>query len=882
MIEPVIPSDPTPLLRDLFVCRHSDHIAGRAGSTAGYDDLDLSAPVRAHLDTKYPEGIYLHQRSALETILHGADVCLSTGTASGKTLAFHLSALSLLAQNPKAKILVLYPLKALATEQEERWIRVIEETGVDAKVGVIMGGVNTRERPRILEESRVVIMTPDVLHSWCLPNIGRPGLRKWFSNLKLLIIDEVHVYTGIMGSNAAFLLRRLDHGVRRLKGGFQIFAASATLASPVDHVRHLTGRDAVLINRDCDTSPKQPVTVHLIESPLKHPQEATVKLIERLVRDGRRFIVFADSRQTVEQLGAQTAFALGKEDADEDDSFETSLIQSVGIPAVLPYRSGYEAGDRRAIEEALRSGALKGVVSTSALELGLDIQGLDTAVLYGMPATSTSFEQRIGRVGRTQPGTVFIVNAGSVLDSQIFAKPESWRERPPAEGALYLGNPRIQYVHALMLARPGGDDDLVGGSGGDLADVGVSWPDGFLRLCEDERSGQVPRELIQMKVDAGPTPQFAFPLRDVETQFAVMMKHGPVLRSLGSLSFAQAMREAYPGAVYYHMGKPYRVTNMNFSKKEILVRTEKKYYTAPRYLPTRVYPSLIDESFFDGHAFGSDLTVIDCDLQISEAVIGWNERRGLNLTSHDYPAAAGSGVSFQRNRFERNYMTSGVTIFHPLLDELGTHAIDVAQAIFEGLMLIIPFERQDIGAATDVLQRAFGDMEQGRRFIALHDKTYGSLRLASRIKDPSLMIRAIDAGAAALSAIYSRVQESDKDDTTEEDQAIAVEAALTSIRDLLADEEASVISAGGTAPTPSDRLAVIRPGSVGWLESSLNHEVQILNVTYSPTLQCTAYVIPKGDGSRHLVRFDKVLPIKGRSEMAWFDVDFNEVVDEPE
>jgi DEAD/DEAH box helicase domain-containing protein len=304
--------------------------------------------------------------------------------------------------------------------------------------------------------------------------------------------------------------------------------------------------------------------------------------------DKHRFIAFVDSRKQVEYL---SAIIRRSDDRNKAETFRADHIQAM---QVLPFRAGYELEDLNTIQSRISTGTVRGVISTSALELGMDIPFLDTGVLIGVPMSRTSLLQRIGRIGRHKPGLVVMINRGSVQDKQAFQDSDTLMARPLTESSLYLENQRIQYLHALCLARHGGEHDsaIGGGSGTDSEFASaVNWPPGFLELCQKERIGEVSPDLQPMKMKGGEAPSHVFPLRDVESQFKVELKQGPNLRSLGTLSHGQVMREAYPGAVYY-TGQPFRIYRVLEQAKKIQARSEAHYTTKPTALPTLVFPNL--------------------------------------------------------------------------------------------------------------------------------------------------------------------------------------------------------------------------------------------------------------------------------------------------
>jgi DEAD/DEAH box helicase domain-containing protein len=283
------------------------------------------------------------------------------------------------------------------------------------------------------------------------------------------------------------------------------------------------------------------------------------------------------------------------------------------------------------------------VVSTSALELGIDIRDLDVAVIVGVPRSTTSLTQRIGRVGRQRPGIIVIVDGGDAYSDPVLRDPETLFDRPPAESALYLENPRIQYIHAMCLSREGGEHELACTAAGRnqddcLLQEGLSWPKGFTELCERERTGQVPADLQSMKTDAGESPHHVFPLRDVESQFEVHMRSRRDIQRRGNLSYGQVMREAYPGAVYYYTTIPYRVTAVYHRTRQVHVRPERRYTTKPQMMPIRVFPNF-SEKVFEARRYGQAV-LIECHVQVREVVTGVIEKRGPNQMTFQYPRTA--------------------------------------------------------------------------------------------------------------------------------------------------------------------------------------------------------------------------------------------------
>jgi len=732
-------------------------------------DLKLSTASKKLLRT-FDKGIYLHQKEAIRSAKEGKNVCISTGTASGKTLAFQIAAIERLAHDQSSRIMAIYPMKALGREQEIRWKDAIEQAGMTTPIGRIDGGVIPAYRQHVLSDSQIVILTPDIIHAWLLSNLSNKKVLSFLEKVDLIVVDEVHTYSGVFGSNSAFLFRRLQHIFKMMGKAPQFICASATIANPEKHLENLFGLNFSLITKEQDSSPKNQVDIYLADPP--GAQDFLTEVVNLLSplneKTHSRFITFVDSRKQVELISSIIARNHSKEeknDTDVGDEFTKEIAttsesnddiseeEPAYVPEevvsvldgidVLPYRAGYEETDRARIQERLSSGKLSGIISTSALELGIDIPYLETCILVGVPPSSTSLWQRIGRIGRSSKGSVIVINSGSVYDQAVFSNPESLLQRPLSESTLYLENPYIQYIHALCLARLGGEHDQVEATLNlkPLPEFfsDVKWPEKFVLLCEQERSGQIPRELQSMKSESGDNPNYAFPLRDVETQFKVEFRQGPNVKSLGSLSYDQLMREAYPAAVYYYATVPYRVTKVYFTSKTVLVRKEKRYTTKSNKLPTMIFPNL-QEDIYQSYSQG-DLICLESHLQVRELINGFKERRGPNEKFYPYPLSGEIGIYFALPLFTRNYFTTGAIITHPVFNEDKVDVPLIAQFLYEAFILLIPYERQDINFATDKFRIKVDPLKKDGKFIAIYDQTYGSLRLTSRVLEEDVLNR---------------------------------------------------------------------------------------------------------------------------------------------
>lgn len=845
---------------------------GREARRFAYDSLDITEQSKKYLKGAFPDGVYLHQSEAIKAYLDGKNVCLTTGTASGKSMVFYLMGIEEIIKNPSAKILAIYPLKALGKEQQSRWEKAFGHAGMPAKVGRIDGEVNVSLRSEIIKNAQVLIATPDVIHAWLMSNLGNKEVMQFISNLSLIVVDEIHNYTGVFGSNAAFLFRRLQLALSMVRKSFSYVCASATISKPEEHLSKLLGKEFQIIGENLDTSPKEPLTIKLVNPPPTKDLLTNINdLFTAVSQQPTNFITFVDSRKQAEYVSSIAARSQQKE-MEEDWNYDH--LRKFNI---LPFRSGYEEADREIIQDRLSQGELRGVVSTSALELGIDIPYLNLGILVGVPPSGTSFFQRIGRIGRSKKGEIVVVNRGDLYDENIFRDPERLLKLPLSEGALYLENPRIQYIHALCLARQDGEYHQVCEQL-NIADnanfeAGVNWPKGFVEMCKNERLGLVPKELQSMKEQGGNDPNHVYPLRDVDSQFKVEHKRGPERRSLGSLSYGQLMREAYPGAIYYYTSVPFRIFKVRVQQREVEARSEKKYTTTPITLPIQVYPNLSEGNIYQGFRYG-DLILIECSLQIREAIAGYKERRGPNEVVFNYPLDRSTNIYFDQPRFARNYFTTGIIISHPTLGGQTIHGQALAKILYETFLMVIPFERNDINYAWDKFKVSSGSVKEGDRFISIYDQTYGSLRLSGRFLEPDV-----------LNKTFKRVKEIISLGIVQEIDEQTLGSFELLYNDLM--KPPSKITKNVSVDTTLEeegKIRVIMPKSKGLNVQRDNEEFEVEAVFFSPDIKGLAYrgkhlseLNDKHKEVQVIVPISSIVEIPGESKVGFYNLKTGEL-----
>ena len=660
------------------------------------------------------KGLWRHQSLALERAATGKNVVLSTGTASGKSLIFQAVSLRLVLEDPEARILVFYPLKALAADQMASWKQAIEAVGLtEDTIGMIHGGIRPDEkRIKIIEKARIVLMTPDVCHAWFMRQVSTPSIRRFLASLRLLVIDEAHVLEAVFGSNVAYLLRRLQVArflivQNRQMPPLQIIAASATIASPAAHLESLTGASFTMIDEKEDGSSTYERSLLHISVP-DAAQGAVGGLLSSLLDDSKQgsFITFVDSRQGVERIA----------DHLNDDE-------------VRPYRSGYEERDRTDIERSLQRGQLRGVISTSALELGINIPHFSVGLNVGIPNSRKAFRQRVGRIGRSQPG-VFAVLANPQAFRRHGSTFEDYWQGSVEPSHLYLENRFMQFMHARCLS-----DELDAlGAKPTYTPANVAWPEGFERIYEFARPGGArPREFDPIAQVGGDEPHLNYPLRNIgEISFKLQGVQGSLDNEIGTISLSQAIREAYPDGIYLHLARRYRVLewrNSAFERLVRLTRTKAPPITRP-LVQTYVNAAVDEQGILDGRYKESKGGFLcECELQVTERVVGYSQgkmnRLYKNLRQENPRLTAKT----------RDFRTTGIVlrIDRPWIREKDLK-VKIASALKDLVIREYSVSPQDINCvATNIALVRSGTRSAISDAIVIYDGTYGSLRLTEPI-----------------------------------------------------------------------------------------------------------------------------------------------------
>ncbi len=573
--------------------------------------------VRAALAEAGIDALYEHQALALEAAWAGPTI-VTTGTASGKSLCFNLPTLDVLCRDPRARAMYLYPTKALAQDQA----RALHAFGLHRQVrpAIYDGDTPREDRAAIRRRANLVLTNPDMLHVGILPNH-----RAWgdlFTNLAVVVIDEAHVYRGVFGSHVANVIRRL----RRIAAAYgtepRVLLASATIANPVELAERLTGLDDIaLVDRDGSPSARRqiamwnpPVLDEALQTRRSSLGEAADLLFE-LITGGARTICFIKSRKAVELVAKITADRLTAEAPELADR-------------VAPYRAGYTAQQRREIEGRLVRGELLAVITTDALELGIDIGALDAAVVVTFPGTVASLRQMWGRAGRRGRGLAVYIAGEDALDQFFCRHPDEFLDRPVEAAILDHENEHIHHGHLLCAAHEGpleeADEEFLGPrllahaealeAGGELVRRRGRF---VLRRPEDYPAAHV--SLRSAAPDA----------------FAVMDAINGEL--LGTVEATRAHSTTHEGAIYLHLGRSYEVVELDLEARRAVVRPfEGAWYTQPKKETDTYIERLLDQRECLG------VTLSFGTVTVTEQVLAYQRKRlpdheVLDLQALDLP-----------------------------------------------------------------------------------------------------------------------------------------------------------------------------------------------------------------------------------------------------
>jgi DEAD/DEAH box helicase domain-containing protein len=537
------------------------------GGAARFEDVTLDSRLEDALQSRDIDRLYAHQAQTIDAVRSGEDVVLATETASGKSLAYTVLAFER-AMERRATTLYLAPQVALINDQTETLSGLAADLGFGSGVTVeqYTGRQSRSEKQAIRNRQPTVLLcTPDMLHYGLLPHARR--LWKWFfERLETVVVDEVHEYRGVFGSQVSLVFRRLARLCAEFGADPEFVCCSATIGNPVEHAATVTNRNRDSIRLvDTDDSESGP-THWLFWNPPEYGEDGwgsgrrrsshteTERLFCDLVVRGHQTLVFTGSRQTAERYATESGKRL-RERGEHD------LVDSIEA-----YQAALTDDRRRAIEAGLQSGDVRGVWSTNALELGVDIGGLDAVILDGYPGTRMAAHQQAGRAGRgSDPSLVAFVAGEDQLDQYLMSNPAAFFDGDPEKAVTNPENDRLMPGHVRSAAdeswlRPEADRHF-----------GERFPEVVADLTDEGALSRRETDEGVRWLNNGSSPQHEMGLRTIDDR--QIRLRGPNGETIAELSFDDALRDAHPGAIYHHQGRTYEVTDLDLGTNVAQLQT---------------------------------------------------------------------------------------------------------------------------------------------------------------------------------------------------------------------------------------------------------------------------------------------------------------------
>ncbi len=539
-------------------------LAPKPAETAPFPD-DLSPLLTIQLDQVGIHSLYVHQSLAYNKIRDGHNVAVVSGTASGKTLCYNLPVIDTLIKQPQTKALYLFPTKALAQDQLANLHEILdflERSDID-HAHIYDGDTPQHMRANLRTKSSIILTNPDMLHTGILPH--HTVWKDFFTALRFVVIDEMHAYRGVFGSHVANVIRRLKRITRFYGSQPQFILTSATIANPQELAERLIEKPVQVIEHDGSPHGEQHFLIYnppFVDKKLGIRQSALLEgtqLAGELLDENIQTIVFGRTRRTIELL---LTYLRQRESVESPNQ-------------VRGYRSGYLPKERRAIEEGLRRGEVKGVVATSALELGIDIGGMDAAVLIGYPGSIAATRQQAGRAGRKlTPSLSVLVTAPNAMDQYLAKHPDYFFDRSPERALIAPNNLLIllQHIRSAAFELPFQPNEGFGAIPADQLRA-------FLDLLA--QNGELHQQGDRYFWMADQYPAAAISLRNVTPDNVTLIVKGTYKNeTIGQVDLNSAYWMVHPEAVYLHEGISYLVDKLDLEAGAAYLRQVAiDYYT---------------------------------------------------------------------------------------------------------------------------------------------------------------------------------------------------------------------------------------------------------------------------------------------------------------
>lgn len=703
-----------PFFRDQVV-----HVETLPERSPVYQEVNggIQEPIAVALGRKGIQKLYSHQATAIDRIRQGKNIVIVTGTASGKTLCYTIPVMETLLEDPLASMLFIYPTKALAQDQLRGLASMQhEDLGIQFMSGTYDGDTPQSLRKKLRDGGNVILTNPDMLHQGILPNHSR--WHRFFTQLKYVVIDEVHAYRGVFGSHLANVLRRLARICNHYGASPQFICSSATIDNPRQHAERITGKLMELV--DNDGAPRGPKRFVLWNPPpleraasgksedwrvggdRRSSRREAVELTTALVQAGVQTITFVRTR-----LAAELIF--------KDCREKLSRVSRRLADSVHAYRGGYLPEERREIERKLSAGEILAVSSTNALELGIDIGSLDACILVGYPGTIASLWQQAGRAGRgLDESVVFLVGQNAPIDQYLMTHSRYLFGQSPEQAVVDPDNPHIVVGHLKCatneLPLSDADSELMGPYASAVLEL----------LEEDECVTHIDENWYWASSDF---PAADVNLRNICGPVYTIQDESQEERVIGTMDEISALSQVHDHAVYLHGAETYFVNRLDVDQKIAFVeRKDLDYYTqSVQASEIKIDEKEVEEPWRGGLLGFGDVTVTTTIPMFKK--IRFNSRDSLGFEKLELPPQSLETVAF--------WFVPPDSVIERMQKQnliVGEALTGIANVLMEVAPLYVMCDTQDIGAVVDSK-----NLKHDAMF--LHDKYPGGMGYARRCLD---------------------------------------------------------------------------------------------------------------------------------------------------
>lgn len=689
---------------------------------------NLSTELCGYLSEKGIGKLYCHQAEMFEKAMEGNNIVITTSTASGKTLSFLLPVIREILSNPLARAIFIYPTKALASDQYRAILPYLEYFGDNRiSAGVYDGDTTVNERSRIRKSANIILTNPEMINAAFLPNHSKFGFDFIFSNLKYVVIDELHTYRGAFGSHLANVFRRLGRVCRYYNSSPKYLCSSATIANPVKLAEEICGQKFIRVSKDGSPAPQKK---YMLVQPPKimgndkkyygqvQSTSVAADLLPDLVENDNSFIAFAKSRRNVEVVLKES-----RDKLETENFFGGSLKDKIS-----GYRGGYTPIERKEIENKMITGVLRGLVSTNALELGIDIGKIDTTVIIGYPGTRASFWQQSGRAGRSgSESTNYLILDNLPFDQYIAINPDWLFESGSENAVIDKNNLLIELAHIRAAAA---EIPLT------LDDISI-FPDLGETIPVLIRASELTNQSGKFAWSGNSFPAGDFSLRNIDkARYKLINKDNN--KEITEMDEMQAFREVHNGAIYMHDGVQYQVIKLDLeSRTAFAIPSNGNYYTMPGGITNiRIIQGSKDMEYKRTKVTFGDVNVDEIVYMYKK--LQFHNHQNLGFEQLEKPLSKDYDTESTWIRIPDNV----VTVYRRLLQESqngmiirNNHFEGVCFAIKNAAMMATMTEQEDIGVVMSNNAIEIRENYDEEVYMFIYDKYVGGLGYAEKVFD---------------------------------------------------------------------------------------------------------------------------------------------------